>query len=130
VPWQPVWRFGRALPRYQLVHGREVVVATFVPLFGSSPMALRNVVPATPRELAASRARWLVVHRDLGAEEDAIAAEPYPAPLRRTLRSQAARLSAELRRAWGPPDYRDPAVLVWDLARVRSVPADVGGDRP
>ena len=124
-PWIPVWRVSRAVYLYQETHGREVVMASPEPLFGDPRLAFRNLVPATAEGFLASRARWLVVHRDLGAEEEAIPDPLWPPRMgvgrrfREIFRSEGRAMPRRLRRAWGKPDYTDDRVVVWNLDRVR-----------
>lgn len=124
-PWIPVWRVSRAVYLYQEGHGREAVVGSPEPLFGDPRLAFRNLVPGTPEGFLASRARWLVVHRDLGAEEAAIPDPLWPPRMgvgRRfgeVFQSEGAAMPRRLRRAWGRPDHADGRVVVWDLDRVR-----------
>lgn len=120
TPWHPVWRFSRASAVYQRHHRRAVVVAVFGAAFGDPRLAFRNMVPARPSGLLASRARWLVVHRDVGREEGGVAPGMVPPELRRRLREGAARHAALLRAAWGRPDRADGATWCWDLERVRA----------
>ena len=123
TPWHPVWRFSRATAGYQRLHRREVVVAVSGPVFGDPRLAFRNMVPARPSGLLGSRARWLVVHRDIGREEERVAPDMMPpvmpSDLRRRLREAAARHAAVLRATWGPPDRADRSTSCWDLERIR-----------
>ncbi|HYU32670.1 MAG TPA: glycosyltransferase family 39 protein [Thermoanaerobaculia bacterium] len=125
-PWMPVWRINRSFYLYQEVHGRELVVASPRPMLADPRLRFRNQAPATPAGILASRARWVVIHRDLAAEE-ARWPEPgaYPQPqvlplFRRLFERAGPGMIRALRRAWGPPDESDRWVAVWDLQRVRS----------
>lgn len=123
-PWVPVWHFNDAYRLYQEVHGREVVVATTAPRLQDPRLVFRNMVPGTPEGFLASRARFLLLHRDYGAEEARVVEPEWPAAslrrrLARALRGAAGTRSDELRRLWGPPDWEDGEVEVWDLDRVR-----------
>lgn len=96
----------------------------------TAPPSLGSAVAArSPHGPAAVTARWLVIHSDLGAEEDRLflpgrgaAAGPprraMPPPQRRVLHAEAERLAARLQSEWGSPAYSDGVVKVWDLARV------------
>ncbi len=124
-PWISIWRVNRSLYLYQEVHGREVVVSSPRKVLDDPRLDLDNQVPADPSTFLASRARWLVVHRDLGAEE-ARWAEPvaFPQPqvlprLSPMFRRVGPDMIRRLRRAWGDPDHTDRWVVVWDLERVR-----------
>ncbi|HYN21574.1 MAG TPA: glycosyltransferase family 39 protein [Thermoanaerobaculia bacterium] len=125
APWIPVWRVSRAVYLYQEVHGREVVAAAPDPLLSDRRLALRNLVAATPTAFLASRARWLIVHRDFAAEEDAIPDRRWPPRMgvgrrfREVFQSQGRLLPRQLRRLWGKPDYADGRMAIWDLDRVR-----------
>lgn len=126
APWIPVWRVSRAVALYQDAHGREVLTASPEPFLADPRLAFRNLVPLTPEAFLASRARWLVVHRDLGAEEAAIPDPLWPPRMgvgrrfRETFQAEGQRLPRLLRRAWGKPDFADGRVVVWDLDRVRA----------
>jgi hypothetical protein len=124
-PWIPVWRINRSFYLYQEVHGRELVVSSPRQSLASPRLRFSNQASATPQGFLASRARWVVVHRDLGEEEERWP-EPgsYPQPqvlprFRRLFRHTGPAMIRRLRRAWGPPDASDRWVAVWDLERVR-----------
>jgi hypothetical protein len=120
-PWMAVWRVNRAFYLYQEVHGRQVVVAPARALLADGRLAFRNMVPGTPEGFLASRARWLVVHRNLAQEESKI---PPPAMLDRRFRDLfrtfGRRMTVQLVQDWGRPDYLDRRIAVWDLDRVRA----------
>lgn len=124
-PWVPIWRLNRSFYLYQEHHGREVVVASPRQVLGDPRLGFRNQVRGNADGFLASRARWLVVHRDLG-DEEARWPEPaaYPQPevlpkFRRLFEHAGPAMIRRLRRAWGKPDYADRRVAVWDLERVR-----------
>jgi hypothetical protein len=124
-PWVPVWRLNRSFYLYQEHHGREVVVASPRQVLGDPRLGFRNQVRGNADGFLSSRARWLVVHRDL-ADEEARWPEPaaYPQPkvlprFRGILEQAGPAMIRRLRRAWGKPDYADRRVAVWDLERVR-----------
>jgi hypothetical protein len=124
-PWIPVWRVNRSFYLYQEIHGQDVVVASVRPLLADRRLAFRNMAPGDPEGFLASRARYLVVHRHLGMEEERLP-EPgaYPQPqvlgIFASLFHKAGRkMIGRLRREWGPPDYSDRWIVVWDLERVR-----------
>jgi hypothetical protein len=119
-PWMAVWRVNRAFYLYQEVHGRQVVVAPARALLADDRLAFRNMVPGTPEGFLASRARWLVVHRNLGQEESKIP------PLillderfRNLFRTFGRGMTVQLTQAWGRPDYIDRRIAVWDMDRIR-----------
>jgi hypothetical protein len=124
-PWMPMWRANRAFYLFQEVHGREVVVAAPRRLLWDGRLAFRNMAPGDPQGFLASRARFLVVHRDLGSEEDAIpdvfqpARPDIVARHKQVFRRFGKATGDRLRSEWGPPDHADRRVRVWDLDRVR-----------
>lgn len=119
-PWVAVWRVNRAFYLYQEIHGRAVVVAPARALLADDRLAFRNMVPGTPEGFLASRARWLVVHRNLSQEESRIPPLMEIDPRHRSLfRIFGRRMTAQLTKLWGEPDYLDRRIAVWDLERVR-----------
>jgi hypothetical protein len=120
-PWVPVWRVNRAFYLYQEIHGREVVVAPArTLLLADGRLAFRNMVPGTPEGFLASRARWLVVHRNLSQEESRIPPPLEIDPRHRNLfRTFGPRTIARLTQEWERPDWTDRRIAVWDLERVR-----------
>lgn len=119
VPWHPVGWQSRVPPLYQAHHHQDVIGALHPPR-RHLPLALRNSPPLRPRPMLRSRARWLVLHRDLGAEEARQPRAGIEPALHATLRRIAADTEARLRRVWGEPHHREAAVVVWDLDRVRT----------
>jgi hypothetical protein len=125
-PWFPIWRLNRAFYLYQEMHGREVVVAPARALLADDRLAFRNMVPGTPKGFLASRAHWLVVHRNLSQEEARIYPPMEIDPRHRQLfRSFGHGMVLQLYSEWGRPDRIDRRVAVWDLERVRAL--RVGG---
>lgn len=127
LPWHPFWGFGHAIPAYQQQHRQPVTVANAEPFVADARLALRSYVAAQPAALLATGRRYAVVHLDWEREERAARrSRPGPDPVRphpavwQALRDEGARLRRALDRAFGPPDYEDGVVAVWDLARVRS----------
>src|SRR5688572_20999271 len=119
-PWYPIWRLNRAFYLYQEMHGREVVVAPARVLLADDRLAFRNMVPGTPKGFLASRARWLVVHRNLSQEEARIYPPIEIDPRHRQLfRSFGQGMVLQLYSEWGRPDRIDRRVAVWDLERIR-----------
>jgi hypothetical protein len=119
-PWVAVWRVNRAFYLYQEVHGREVVVAPARALLADDRLGFRNMVPGTPEGFLASRARWLVVHRNLGQEEARVRPSLELDPRHRTLfRTFGHGMVLRLYGEWGRPDRIDRRIAVWDLERVR-----------
>jgi hypothetical protein len=90
-------------------------------------LRLRNLSLARADAFLASRARWVVIHRDLGKEEERwpeSGAYPQPQALqyaRGIFEHAGPAMIRRLRRAWGPPDEADRWVAVWDLDRVRKI---------
>jgi hypothetical protein len=119
-PWMHVGRMNRAFYLYQEIHGRDVVVAPARSPLADDRLAFLNMVPGTPEGFLASRARWLVVHRNLVLEETRI---PPRMPVQRRFRqlfsTYGQQTIAHLTRDWGKPDRSDQWVAVWDLERVR-----------
>jgi hypothetical protein len=119
---------NRALQLYQARHRRQVVLATPIPELNDPRLAFRNRVAPAPAAMLASGARYLVVHRDLEAEELAVELPPgvprgwnrRQKNLSRHFRTVAAATVERLTAAWGPPDWQDAQVVVWDLGRVRA----------
>lgn len=118
---------NRVLHLYQDRHRRPVILATPIPALNDPRLAFRNRVRPPPSVILASRARYLVVHRDLEAEELAVELPPgvgqawtaRQVALSERLRRVARGLARRLTVRWGPPDWQDAHVLVWDLDRVR-----------
>jgi len=126
-PWSPVWSFNRAVPLYQLLHRRKTLVAPAVDLFLDPRLDFANAVPPDRSAFLASRARYLVLHLRIAAEEDRLAMPPgargvfpFRKPERRRLATLGRRMSRWLEEGWGPPVYEDRWVRVWDLALLRS----------
>jgi len=127
-PWDTTWRFARPYAVYREYDHRSVLLATHDPDIADPRLRLRTVVPAEPSRLLATGATYLVVHRDLPAEEHAlyralglrpdqgrIVSEAVSADFR----GRADRLARRLRREWGEPTSSDAAIEVWDLRVVR-----------
>lgn len=125
-PWLPVWRLNRSFYLYQEVHGRELVVSSPRRLLADPRLRLQNLSLARAEAFLASRARWVVIHRNLREEEERwpeSGAYPQPQALlhaRRTLDHAGQAMIRRLRRTWGPPDEADRWIAVWDLERVRT----------
>lgn len=123
-PWLGSWEASRAVLVYQEIHGRRVLVSSPLPWLNDARLSLKNVVRPTPAALLASDARYLVVHLDPDAEEDALtpSSTPRDPAIREHLarrRRRGAALAERLRRAWGAPDHATPTHLAWDLERLR-----------
>jgi hypothetical protein len=125
-PWLPVWHYTQALRVYQEIHGREVVVASPADQDWDRRLEFRNMTSGSAEGFLASRARFLVLHLDYGAEEARVVESFRRSPgirrpgrqgLRRLMQAQAEALQDQ----WGPPDFSDPHLRVWDLERIRRV---------
>jgi hypothetical protein len=105
---------------YEEIHGRQVVVAPARALLADERLAFRNMVPGTPEGFLASRARWLVIHRNLTQEEMKIPPViQLDARFRGLFRTFGRRMIVQLTQSWGPADYNDRRIAVWDLDQVR-----------
>jgi hypothetical protein len=129
LPWAPAWDFNRVFYIYQQVHEQRVMISAPFDLPRHPRIDLRNEVPPEPAALLASPARHLVVHLRIAAEEDRVLrppdrppSRPMPPQMRRLYRREGERLARQLTREWGPPDYADDLVRVWDLERLRRRP--------
>jgi hypothetical protein len=124
APWPSTWRFARSLPLYAELHRRPVLVGSPERWIGEPLLRLAAVRPLRVDAIAASGARFVIVHRDLGREEtqlrNAPCGEPAAAeprlPVWEQLRREATTLEAALTARYGPPRFADPAVAIWDLA--------------
>src|SRR4029079_14973319 len=119
----------RALGAYQEAPCQEVVVASHRPAFWDERLAFHNMVPGNPESFLASRARHLVLHRDLAREEIRVphtAHRPHDGLAERLqgeLAGEAKAMVRRLEKRWGPPDYADEWVQVWDLDAIRARPS-------
>ncbi|HEX2253738.1 MAG TPA: hypothetical protein VHQ65_10775 [Thermoanaerobaculia bacterium] len=126
VPWLDDFNANQTYYVYQLVHGREVITGGPMHYVPDPRTALRNTVEMQPQAFLASRARWLVLHRRVGYEEDRLfqptrwAAPSLPREWRRLLHYEGRRMARRLEREWGPPFRGGPLVSVWDLDAVRA----------
>jgi hypothetical protein len=124
---EALWPSGWA-PRtpaiYQQIHGREVLLAVTDVAARVPNARWRNLLAPTPQAILASRARYLVLHRDPLREEAQVRrggmADPgvFPEGYRQVL-ADLPRLVRSLRRALGRPLLDDEAVVVWDLYEAR-----------
>ena len=126
MPWLPVWNVGRLPYLYQRVHGREVVTSTLDAIYTDSRLAFRNSVGPAPELVLASRARWLVIHRDPPSEETELPVPGWdgrpaivPLGVAGRWRREGGRLSRYTESIWGPADYSGERLDAWDLDRVR-----------
>ncbi|MCG8592193.1 MAG: glycosyltransferase family 39 protein [Proteobacteria bacterium] len=113
---------------YQKWHGRPVLAASTDPNLWDERLRLRNMVKPTANELLASPAHHVVVHRDIAVEERRVHTSDSEQEGRllgipklwKMLRRGGTILPQRLREEWGPPDYADADIAVWDLERIRA----------
>ncbi len=135
-PWIPLWSYNRVFYLYQEVHHRDVLVAMVEPLRGARALAFRNMPFTSPEGFLASRARYLIVHTDVLAEEEKVRGHCWPIIAeikprhRRELERAGERMAVSLTAIWGQPDYREDGLVVWDLARLRRAGAQAGRPVP
>jgi hypothetical protein len=125
VPWSTVWEQNRTFYIYQRKHGQRVIVSAPFDVPRQPGFDFRNEVEPEPAAFLASPARTLIVHLRIPWEEDRVVipgraiTRPMPPGLRRVYRRIGEKLAARLDAEWGPADYSDNLVRVWDLDRVR-----------
>lgn len=124
-PWLFLWRF-RSFYLYQDLHRERVTVASPMRLLARPGVNLRNAVRVNAAAFCSSGARYLVVHTNVPREEMRLAGFDPGGPVgvaglapeaRRSLRVDARRLVRRLAASWGPADYADADLHVWDLDR-------------
>jgi hypothetical protein len=131
-PWIPLWSYNRVFYLYQEMHHRDVLVAMVEPLRGAKNLAFRNMPYTSPEGFLASRARYLIVHTDVLAEEEKVSGHcsPIIAEMkprhRRVLERAGVKMALALGSIWGEADYREDGLAVWDLGRVRRAGAQAG----
>jgi hypothetical protein len=131
-PWIPLWSYNRVFYLYQEVHHRDVLVAMVEPLRRAGTLAFRNMPFTSPEGFLASRARYLIVHTDVLAEEEAVYGHCWPIIAeikprhRRELERSGERMAAALTAIWGEAHYKEDGLVVWDLARLRRAGAQAG----
>lgn len=118
------WALSVAVPNYQRVHRRPVLVSRVVPPWTHPAVDLAAHVRPSPSGFLAASARYLVLHRDPIAEEAAVLAYLRPNARRSyddtgELAAAASSMEARLLRLWGPPQIEQDGVSVWDLDIVR-----------
>jgi hypothetical protein len=130
-PWHS-YQALRELYAYEPFHRYSVLVATPEEELDDPRLQLHNLVGAAAEDFAASPASFVVVHRDYGHEHEGVeihACPGVPPGVNRAesdypdLRLAAQQMNRRLHAEWGPPDYADDAIVVWDLDRVRKAPA-------
>ena len=124
-PWQNM--SSHAFDAYQRSHGLDVIVSSVIDRSDEARVALRNRAEPTSEGFLASRARYLIVHKDLWAEASRVRSSDIH--LRKWLRARdelwlplrraAVAMSDQLERKWGAPIYQDTMLRVWDLDLVR-----------
>ncbi|HZM00763.1 MAG TPA: glycosyltransferase family 39 protein [Planctomycetota bacterium] len=126
-PWPTSWKYGRTLLVDERLHGQRVIAAPYDETLADPRLRFRNAL-ATPDAMLASEARWVVIHRDLAAEElqlpDAQAARGRyavrAAQEAERQRAWAAQMLRLLPARWGAPVFEDERIAVWDLEAVRA----------
>ncbi|HZF13236.1 MAG TPA: hypothetical protein VFE33_30975 [Thermoanaerobaculia bacterium] len=132
-PWIPLWSYNRVFYLYQEVHHRDVLVAMVEPLRGARRLDFRNMPFTSPEGFLASRARYLVIHTDVLAEEEKVEGHCWPMISemkprhRRVLERAGVKMAESLTAIWGEPDYKEDGLQVWDLGRLRRAGAQAGG---
>jgi hypothetical protein len=125
-PWFNV--ATHAFDAYQKHHGQPVLVAPLSSKLADPRLALRNMVTPRAREYLASEARWLVVHLNLQNEERAVDTsdrnhwmrlEKRPAIWNPLLAAGPA-TARTLEGRFGPADFAEDGLRVWDLERLRA----------
>jgi hypothetical protein len=132
-PWVPLWSENRVYYLYQEVHHRDVLVAMVEPLRRAAwGLDFRNMPFTSPEEFLGSRARYLIVHTDVLAEEAKVRGHCRPIitvmqPVhRRELERAGVRMARSLTAIWGEPDYKEEGLAVWNLERLRRAGAQAG----
>lgn len=122
-PWTTVWHQSQALYLYQRVHGQSVMVGAMDDLLYDPRLRFRNMPAMNADAILASRARYLVIHRDWVREELLIKSDRWiKRELANALKRRGREMAARMGRSWGPPIYGDQRIVVWDLDKVRSSP--------
>jgi hypothetical protein len=124
----PTVRFLEPLADYWDVHRRPTRIAPGRGGLDDRRLGLRSIVGGEPERLLESGAAFVVVHRDWEGESGEGVTPSVASPRARRLitrnlgrmRREAARLTSDLERRWGPPDARDDWVAIWNLARIRA----------
>jgi hypothetical protein len=124
-PWSNI--ATNAFDAYQKHHGQPIVGAPIGLSLLDDRLGLRRMIEPRASEYLASPARWLAVHMDLRTEERRIHtsdrnhwirleewAELWP-PLQRL----GPLTAHNLERLFGPADYDEDSMRVWDLDRLR-----------
>ncbi|MCB1057729.1 MAG: hypothetical protein KDD11_19685, partial [Acidobacteria bacterium] len=129
-PWHTSWRLSRTPYVVQQIHHQPVYVSPMQKMLWDPRIDFRKMVPGRPRDFLKSPARWLVVHPDYGSEEERIDGD-HRSPKSgwkargrewEWLEREGREMTTRLETLWGPPDYRDDDVVVWDLDRIRRRP--------
>ena len=87
----------------------------------------------SPEGFLGSRARYLVIHTDVLAEEEKVEGHCWPMISemkprhRRILERAGVKMAESLTAIWGEPDYKEDGLQVWDLARLRRAGAQAAG---
>lgn len=125
-PWFPWWSYTKVYYLYQEAHGQDVVLSSIRPIPGAERVRFRNMVRPHAEDFLASRARYLVVHTDLPAEEARALPHCWPTvdhvlpQHQHEILQSGRRMARRLTDTWGEPDFSEQGILVWDLDRIRS----------
>lgn len=119
-PVHAMWSESVAVPSYQRVHRRKVLVARPFERWNDPRLRLSGHVRAQPEAFLASTARFLFLHRDPITEERRVLGYLRPRATREyaeadNLKNAAAKMERRLREAWGAPSFEGDGILIWDL---------------
>ena len=125
-PWSNL--ATHAFDAYQKHHGQPLYAVAPWKVLYDERLALRRMMAPSIRGYLNSPARWIIVHRDLQQEERRIATSDPNHWMRlderptiwEPLRVAAPATIRLLQRAFGPADYNDGVIQVWDLERLRA----------
>ena len=125
MPFRTGWSFTRAPYVYQLRHGRRVYVSGTDQRLCDPHLALVNRLCLGTGKLMESPARYLVLHRDVQAEERRLRGVVQPELEFRpdawdSHRRYAGAWSQRFRERFGTPWVETPDLEVWDLAAARA----------
>jgi hypothetical protein len=122
APCDTRWDYTRAYYVYQNLHGKDVHLSCpeYADAIDPRRFQLTTLIDPAPEALLASGAGYLVLHGQLPAEEEQIAPPRHGSPAdERLLHRAASTLSKQLRAVWGPPDFTQGSLQIWDLVRLR-----------
>ena len=125
-PWSNL--ATHAFDAYQKHHGQPLYAVAPWKVLYDERLALRRMMVPSIQGYLNSPARWIIVHMDLQQEERRIATSDPNHWMRlderptiwRPLKVAAPATVRLLQRAFGPADYQDGVIQVWDLERLRA----------